>query len=132
LVTESSGAANGPLPPETRREDRFVDLKLSHWVEIFLTVALVVIAYLQYAVYNRQAGIMEAQDQTMKATQRPWMSVGSPHAVNAFPVGSDGGAFVVEFNSKNYGNSPALNVEIHACAQNDANGRVEMWRGGVR
>jgi hypothetical protein len=114
---ELSGAATNPSPPlncESQRKDHFVDLKLSHWVEIVLTLALVVIAGLQYAVYNRQAGIMEAQDQTMKAAQRPWMSVGNPHAVNGFPVGDGGGAFVVEFNFKNFGNSPALNVEIDA------------------
>jgi hypothetical protein len=92
--------------------ERFWDLKASHWVEVFLTVVLICIGYLQYTVYTQQAGIMQTQDQTMKVAQRPWLSVGIPHAVNAFPVSTGGGAFVVEFSLKNFGSSPALNVEI--------------------
>lgn len=46
---------------EATRKERFVDLKFSHYLEILLTLALVGIAYLQYTVYTRQAGIMQAQ-----------------------------------------------------------------------
>jgi hypothetical protein len=52
-------------PPKRKwdatRKDRFFDLKFSHYVEILLTAALVGIAYFQYTVYKRQAGIMQSQ-----------------------------------------------------------------------
>jgi hypothetical protein len=95
-------------------EERFFDLKFSHWVEIILTIALVVIGGFQFVVYSRQAEIMEAQDRTARTAQRPWVSFGSPHAASAFPVGDKGGSFSVDYTLKNYGNSPALNVEIDA------------------
>jgi hypothetical protein len=41
--------------------DPFVDLRLSHWVEIALTIALLGVGYLQWTVYRRQAGIMDTQ-----------------------------------------------------------------------
>jgi hypothetical protein len=50
-------------PPERQRpaRERFWDFKASHWVEVVLTLALVVVGALQYSVYNRQARIMETQ-----------------------------------------------------------------------
>jgi hypothetical protein len=72
---------------------------------VLSTIALVVVAVLQWST-------LEKTDDTLKAQQRPWLSIGYPHATNAFPVSAAGGAFVVEFNLKNFGNSPALNVEI--------------------
>jgi hypothetical protein len=72
---------------------------------VLSTIALVVVAVLQWLTLDKT-------DDTLKAQQRPWLSVGRPHATNAFPVSAAGGAFVVEFNLKNFGNSPALNVEI--------------------
>jgi hypothetical protein len=69
------------------------------------TIALVVVAVLQWRTLDKT-------DDTLKAQQRPWLSVGYPSAVNAFPVSAAGGAFVVDFKLKNFGNSPALNVEI--------------------
>ncbi len=45
----------------------FVDLKLSHWVEIVLTVALVFVGVSQLVVYTYQAGIMRKQLNEMQA-----------------------------------------------------------------
>ena len=45
----------------------FVDLKLSHWVEIVLTVALVFVGVSQLVVYTHQAGIMRKQLNEMQA-----------------------------------------------------------------
>jgi hypothetical protein len=41
--------------------ESFCDLKLSHWVEIFLTFALLLVGISQLVVYWRQAGIMKQQ-----------------------------------------------------------------------
>jgi hypothetical protein len=59
---ELRGQGNGK-PPRRHWEAKepFFDLKLSHWVQIALTVVLGGIAYLQYTVYTRQAGIMQTQ-----------------------------------------------------------------------
>lgn len=39
----------------------FWDCKASHWIEVLLTVTLIIVGVLQYTVYNRQAGIMDKQ-----------------------------------------------------------------------
>jgi hypothetical protein len=50
------------------------DLRLSHWVEIFLTFALLTVGLLQLVVYWRQTGIMGVQaniaDQQTKIMQQ--------------------------------------------------------------
>jgi len=65
LGNENPEAATNKKPPksdwEATRNERFFDLKFSHYIEIILTGALVGIAYFQYSVYTRQAGIMETQ-----------------------------------------------------------------------
>ena len=50
-------------PPRRRWEatESFFDLKLSHWVEIALTAALVGIGIGQLIIYSRQATIMATQ-----------------------------------------------------------------------
>ncbi|SRR6266404_1934759 len=64
-----------PQKPPRRRwnaSEPFLDLKLSHWVEIFLTIALIVVAAFQARIYMRQAKIMSTQsiimDNTLKQT----------------------------------------------------------------
>jgi hypothetical protein len=52
---------SGQQPSEGR--ERFWDLKASHWVEVFLTLVLIGVGYLQYKVYQRQAGIMQTQSE---------------------------------------------------------------------
>jgi hypothetical protein len=45
----------------------FFDLKLSHWVEIFLTLGLVFVGVCQLVVYAHQAGVMRGQLDEMKS-----------------------------------------------------------------
>jgi hypothetical protein len=59
----------------------FADLRLSHWVEIFFTIALLAVAICQAWVYLRQARIMDKQANIsaqqaaiMQAQARPWVS----------------------------------------------------------
>jgi len=63
---------NGQQPLE--RREQFWDLKASHWVEVVLTAVLIVVGFLQYLVYSRQAGIMEQQTAISEAEHRPWIS----------------------------------------------------------
>lgn len=46
---------------EAVRNEKWFDLKLSHFIEVVLTAVLVWIGYLQYTVYSRQAAIMDKQ-----------------------------------------------------------------------
>jgi hypothetical protein len=58
--TTQRNGRNDKLPKrnwEATYKERWFDLKFSHFVEIILTGALVGIAYFQYTVYTRQAGI---------------------------------------------------------------------------
>jgi hypothetical protein len=102
---------------EAVRTERFIDLKFSHYIEIILTLALVGIAYLQYAVYTRQAAIMDTQTRILKVDKRPWIKV-TP-AVSGrlafFEWNHQKGISVpLQFILKNYGESPAVNVIVRA------------------
>jgi hypothetical protein len=66
----------------------FVDLRLSHLLEVLLTVSLLVVAICQAWVYSRQAEIMDKQANIsaqqaniMQAQVRPWVS-GSNFVIN--------------------------------------------------
>lgn len=85
------------------------------WLKIIISGAAIVALFLT----TRQLGIQTSalvtqgdQLKIQKAAQRPWLKVDPPRAANAFPVGPDGGAFAIEFDLKNFGSSPALNVEL--------------------
>lgn len=91
--------------PSGRRE-LFWDLKASHWVEVFLTVVLIGVGWLQYSVYTRQANIMAAD-------QRPWISLDmQPEGPLARDV--NGWNFNVTYTLNNVGRSPAFNVSFVA------------------
>jgi hypothetical protein len=107
--------AQGEQPPAQR--ERFWDLKASHWVEVFLTVVLICVGYLQYRVYTRQAGIMEAQTHISKIDKRPWIktTVTIPKPLRFTDwSGQRGLSASLAFELKNYGESPATNVRIGA------------------
>jgi hypothetical protein len=62
--------------------EHLFDLKLSHWVEIFLTAALVFVGVAQFYVYSRQAEIMNTQTEIAKnqleamlEDKKPWMNI---------------------------------------------------------
>jgi hypothetical protein len=58
-------STESPQGPRPTREP-FWDFKASHWVEVFLTLALIAVGYLQYTVYNQQAALMNTQAQISK------------------------------------------------------------------
>src|SRR5258708_27241857 len=94
--------------PSAQRE-RFWDLKASHWVEVFLTVVLICVGYLQYRVYARQAGIMETQTHISKIDKRPWIkTIVTIHKPLRFTDwSSQRGLWTsLDFELKNYGESP--------------------------
>jgi hypothetical protein len=44
-----------------KAEEPFIDFKASHWVEIFLTAALLLVGATQAYIYSQQASIMQQQ-----------------------------------------------------------------------
>ena len=124
----------------------FVDLRLSHWVEI----ALVGVGYLQWTVYRRQAGLMDTQTKIAGdaatisgrqadiadkqtsissqqlalsgAVQRAW--IGVINTTPSSPISLRYPSFFgVTFNIKNTGQLPGIDIwidgEIHAYAWGD-------------
>jgi hypothetical protein len=60
MMTKNINASELPKK-DWRASEGFVDLKLSHWIQILLTLALVSVGLAQVFVYLRQAHIMRAQ-----------------------------------------------------------------------
>ena len=71
LADQNPSDSGDGKPPksdwEATRKEPWFDLKFSHFIEIILTGALVGIAYFQYTVYTRQAGIMQTQTEISRA-----------------------------------------------------------------
>jgi hypothetical protein len=96
----------------------FNDLRLSHWVQVFLTLALIGVGLSQVIVYLRQADIMNTQADISNrqlllsgAVQRPW--IGAPAITPASLLSTKGpGQFSVDFQVKNFGSLPATNIWI--------------------
>lgn len=87
------------------------------WIKIVMSGLAIVALFLTWRQLGIQTNALRTQTEQLniqKMAQRPWLKVGVPHAANAFPVGADGGAFAVDFDIKNFGISPALNVEVDA------------------
>jgi hypothetical protein len=100
-------------PPKGQWEAKepFFDLKASHWVQIVLTVVLGCIAYAQYSVYNRQAGIMESQANIADAqnklaiqSNRAFLTIHDIHFIETPPNGTPNG-FDLMIQIKNSGRS---------------------------
>lgn len=96
---------------EAARKECFFDLKLSHCIEIVLTVALVGIAYFQYEVYKRQAKIMETQTGILRAqihrantVDRAWIA---PTKLELDSGNSDNKPIKVILSYGNTGHQPA-------------------------
>jgi hypothetical protein len=119
LGNEQPSEQGNNKPPkrdwEAVRRDRFFDLKFSHYIEIGLTAALVGIAYFQYQVYTRQAGIMDAQTRILKIDKRPWIknTVTLFEPIRFVEWNKQKSVVVsLHFELKNYGESPAINVQV--------------------
>jgi hypothetical protein len=112
--SEQHQPAQGDQPTAPR--ERFWDLKASHWVEVFLTVVLICVGYLQYCVYTRQAGIMDTQTRILKVDKRPWIkSTVTIKRLSFFDWGNQKGIVAdLHVDLKSYGESPAVNVRVSA------------------
>ncbi|MET4316262.1 hypothetical protein [Bradyrhizobium sp. RT5a] len=85
------------------------------WLKIIISGAAIVALFLTTRQLGIQTGALVTQGEQLriqKAAQRPWLKVDPPRVASAFPVGPDGGAFAIDFDVKNFGSSPALNVEL--------------------
>jgi hypothetical protein len=116
-------AIGAPEPPRTgdhkppkrnwRAIKPFCNLKLSHCVQIFLTISLLAVAYAQYRVYTRQEGIMADQAAILRAQQRGWIKV--EIAVNdAIDLRAGWGIIPLQYTLTNVGHSPVFNVRVSA------------------
>ena len=120
------------LPPKPRRHwkaaEPFIDLRLSHWVEIILTAALIFVGVSQLLVYRRQADIMDKQAEISAklltetaierdlntSSLRPWLDF------KVFDVGPGGVAIFkdgfirveIKYSLMNVGKLPSLNTNI--------------------
>ncbi len=69
----NSPKAQKPPRRHWKASEPFFDLKFSHWIEIFLTAALIGVAWFQVRIYTQQAEIMSTQatimDDTLKQTR---------------------------------------------------------------
>ena len=99
--------------------ESFFDLKLSHWVEIGLTAALVGIGVGQLIIYSRQANIMatlanlaDDQNKLTASIQRAFITVSSFETPVRFGSGfaSDTKHWWFIPNIKNSGNTPTKNM----------------------
>jgi hypothetical protein len=75
MASDPKSESQEPQKPPRRywnASEPFFDLKLSHWVQILLTVLLIGVAWSQARIYMRQAKIMRTQsvimDDTLKQT----------------------------------------------------------------
>jgi hypothetical protein len=81
----------------------FFDLKASHWVEIFLTLALLGVGASQLAVYWIQTQISET-------VERPWIAIENVEVTKPLSFKENFGILTVKFSLKNTGHVPAANV----------------------
>jgi hypothetical protein len=104
---------------EATQKDRFLDLKLSHYIEILLTLALVGIACLQYVVYRRQAGIMQTQadiadrqNSITEATQRAFVGISRVDVVKPKNLYDSHAQWKITPVIENSGATPAIDVSL--------------------
>ena len=61
---------NKPPSPDWKATKPFFDMRLSHWIQGFLALALLSVAIVQAAIYFTQAGIMRDQLTEMRGASR--------------------------------------------------------------
>jgi len=107
----------------------FVDLKLSHLVQIVLTAALIGVAGTQAWVYFRQANIMRGQLYQMQADQRPWISPSISLSGPLVFTGDHDAVIYFIMVIRNIGRAPALNVsnriEVHVVEEHNIFDSIE-------
>jgi hypothetical protein len=96
---------------EKQKQTQRLKVRLAEPIVIFTgmlvvaTLFLVGIGWLQWRTLGKT-------DQTLKAAQRPWISIGVPQPVSDFQYTDTGAIVTIEYYLTNSGNSPALNVEM--------------------
>jgi hypothetical protein len=102
LGTDEPNPHDPTKPPQCDRQpEPWWDFKASHWVTAFLTGALVFVGILQYSVYSRQAGIMEAD-------QRASIVITAGH------VGDHGSTMYCPITVSNMGKTVARHIVVNA------------------
>jgi hypothetical protein len=147
----ASGVTGAPTPGHTvkvcmstkpprrywKAAESFFDLKLSHWIQIILTVGLIGVAFLQALIYRGQAKIMATQSTILNdqakdthaalvAANRAWVGslIGSVSGVPT-TVGADTTAYA-NVSLTNTGREPAINAGIDLFIDTvDVNASVE-------
>lgn len=101
----------------------FRDLKPNERITLLfssvLSVALIVVGYLQYSVYTTQANIQSAQ-------ARPWVGLNSV-LIDSIDVGKK---LVLIARIKNSGGTPAKKTKI--CAASDTSNAAQMDEAGIK
>jgi hypothetical protein len=95
-------------------------MRLSHWIQCLLAVALLVVAATQAKIYFRQADIMRDQANIMRnqldemqAEQRPWVYAKGGPIPGGVTFGQDGSVqILINFNLINVGRTPAQYVSV--------------------
>ena len=106
----------------------FFDFRASHWVEIFLTIALIGVGVAQFVVYWRQAGIMKTQadiastqNKITIAGERAFVHFGN-YELQIWKDRSGSTKFVVAIALNNSGNTATKGLELHIkCAPSSEN-----------
>jgi len=102
IVQPDQQARNPARPPSQHRRKK-CRCNIGTIIEFFVGCALIGVGLLQYAVYTRQAGIMEIE-------QRPWISLESLDPTSDLLRENDGAHVTVGYKLKNVGHSPSFNT----------------------
>jgi len=114
----------------------FCDLKLSHWVGILLTAALVVVGISQFVVYLRQASIMREQAsisarqiEDARVTNRAFMSYKTTSLAPVYDV-ADGPVtgWFIQITLENLGNTPTHDYRVSRQLEWVPRNEGAMWR----
>ena len=112
-----------PEKPRGRNKNAWAhsfDLKASHWVEIFLTAALLCVGSTQAFIYWRQAGIMKEQADIsarqvdlMQIDERPWVTLQSTELRSTLKIKDKTVSLWLGYKLKNLGHSPAFDTTFY-------------------
>ena len=106
-IGRQTASANSPGAVATTKSTFDIVTRLLEIIAAFIVgVALVVVGFLQYTVYMRQAGIMEIE-------QRPWVSLESIEILSGLKFKTGVAEFSVGYELKNVGHSPSFNTMFY-------------------
>jgi hypothetical protein len=115
----------------------FFDLRLSHWIEVLLTVALIGVGVGQIMIYLHQAIIMDTQANIAsrqlslsESIERPWIKASIVKDGDLTYVSGVGVTFPFHFDLTNVGHLPAFNVQTLSLLYTPQKGEdvMAVWR----